>query len=162
MVARRLERQIPGIRAVAAKQVKRYTEKGVTQLKESILFPGYVFFETSDEAFSPVGFFGDGIIRALTTVGGDWRLSGLDERFAQWLFSYDGVIKLSTAYQQGDKVRIIAGPLKDMEGQIIRIDRRNKSGQVALVFNNMVIKAWLGFEWVERQNAGPSAVPYSG
>ena len=40
-------------------------------------------------------------------------------------------------------------PLKDLEGHITRIDRRNKSGQVSITFGGKTIKIWLGFNYIE-------------
>jgi transcription antitermination factor NusG len=76
----------------------------------------------------------------------------LDERFARWVFSLNGLISLSKAYREGDRVKVISGPLKDLEGNILRVDKRNQSGQVAIMFNNRMVKTWLGFELVEKSS----------
>lgn len=36
------------------------------------------------------------------------------------------------AYKEKDRIRIVSGPLKDMEGKIKRVDKRGCSGQVIL------------------------------
>lgn len=76
-------------------------------------------------------------------------MSGADERFVRWLFRYEGLLSLSQAYREGDRIRIVSGPLKDMEGRIRRIDKRGLSGQVILSFNGRDILIWLEFELVE-------------
>jgi transcription antitermination factor NusG len=80
-------------------------------------------------------------------------LSGDDERYARWVFSQNGLIAMSEACLEGDRVRIVRGPLKDLEGQILKIDKRNRNGQVMLTFNNRIVKAWLGFEFVEKERS---------
>ena len=89
------------------------------------------------------------VIRTLSTEG-DWRLRGADEQFTRWLFRYDRLLSLSQAYRDGDRIRIISGPLKDMEGRIRRVDKRGMSGQVLLSFNGREIPTRLSFELIDR------------
>lgn len=135
------------VRAVAARQEKHKSAHGVKSKIEAVILPGYVFFQAPadipDLSWMPT----TDVIRVLSYQG-EWRLMGEDERFAEWLFRYDGLLSFSTAYKEGERIRIVSGPLKDMEGQIRRIDKRGRSGQVALEFNNKVTLVWLGFELV--------------
>ena len=89
------------------------------------------------------------IIRILSTDDGMWQLQGEDERFVKWLFQYDGLLGFSQAYKENDRIRIISGPLKDMEGKIKQVDKRGKSGQVVLSFYGKEMSVWLGFELIE-------------
>ena len=91
------------------------------------------------------------VIKTLS-MEGDWRLHGTDEEFARWLFRYNGLLNLSQAYRDGDRIRIISGPLKDMTGKIRRVDKRGMSGQVLLSFNGREIPTWLSFELIDRMN----------
>lgn len=36
-----------------------------------------------------------------------------------------------------------------MEGKILRVDKRGRSGQVTLEFNGRTIPIWLGFELID-------------
>ncbi len=160
LVAENLERTNPDIRSSPVRQVKRKTSKGQVRHETSVIFPGYVFMEVPANWELDQRFPKDGVVSVLTYPGGDWRLCGNDEKFARWLFSCDGTIQISKAYREGGRIRIISGPLKDFEGQILRVDKRNKSGQIALTFENKVVKIWLGFELVdslEEESALPSA-----
>lgn len=114
------------------------------------MLPGYVFFEAPDDVSAVVRFPRNDILRILAGNDQDWRLTGSDQEFAKWLFSYDGCIRFSTAYQEGDRIRIASGPLKDMEGMISRIDRRGRSGQVTVRFDQREVKLWLGFDLIEK------------
>ena len=49
----------------------------------------------------------------------------------------------------GDKVTITSGPLKTLEGYIVKVDRHNRNGQVAIQFDDRVWKVWLAFEILE-------------
>ena len=149
VVAEELECVCPGIRAIAARQEKHKSVKGRKMKTEAVFLPSYVFFE-APWSFQPVEAFPhDNIIRVLTVERGIWQLSGEDEHFARWLFSYNGLLEFSKAYREGSKVRIASGPLKDMEGRIQRIDKRGRSGQVVLEFNGKTMPVWLGFDLLD-------------
>lgn len=147
--AKCMEEFCQSIRARSVQIAKRYTSKGVTTLSNDVVLNGYVFFQApaetrAIEALQPIRG-----VYVLTYSDGDWRLFGADRSYAEWIFKYDGVLQLSKAHRIGDQISIIDGPLKDLEGQITRIDRRNKSGQVTLNFAGREHKIWLGFDLVK-------------
>ena len=144
-VARNVELLWPGVIACAVCILKRRTCQGIKRLEPEILIPGYVFFCAPADYmdFSP---WPSDVWKMLRSLDGSWRLAGTDEAFARWLLQHDGEIGLSKAYEVGERIHIHSGPLKDMEGYITRIDRRNRSGQVCLTINGREIRAWLGFE----------------
>lgn len=157
-VAQRLNELFPSLRTTTVKQVKRQTVKGKTQLVTKVIFSGYVFFEADKNIDIASLYHVEGVLRLLRHAGAEWHLSGNDETFVRWIFSYDGLIGLSTAYAEGDRIRIISGPLKDLEGEIKRIDRRNKSGQVAIKVGECVTNVWLGFELVDRLDGSSASI----
>lgn len=148
LVADRIESACPGVRAVTMRQVKYRTCKKVKTREESIVLPSYVFFRASVSAQPVLQFPRQNLIRVLTTDDGRWQLAGEDRRFVQWLFQYDGLLGFSQAYREGARIRIVSGPLKDMEGKIARVDKRGCSGQVILSFYGRDIPVWLGFELI--------------
>ena len=148
-VAERVSASNLVLRAVTARQEKYKSNNGKKFRMESVIFPGYVFFEAANGAQPLRGLRQiEGVIRVLTVDGSQWKLTGNDAAFAQYLFEYDGLLGFSKAYQDGDKIRIISGPLKDMEGLIRRIDKRGRSGQVVLNFNGRQVPVWLGFDLI--------------
>jgi transcription termination/antitermination protein NusG len=153
VIANNILKDCPGVQATTVRQVKRKTVNGSTSLLTQIVFPGYVFLESEPGNEYVFRIPKDGALKLLTTSNRSWQLYGSDERFARWVFSLNGLISLSKAYQEGDQVKVISGPLKDLEGYILRVDKRNQSGQVSLIFNNRMVKTWLGFEYVERKDA---------
>lgn len=150
LVSRGIEVVCPGVRTLVARQEKHKTIQGKKLRQTVILLPGYVFFQASCRTEPYVEFPREHVLRLLTS-GEDrqWRLAGDDERFAAWLFQNEGLLGFSKAYKEQDRIRILSGPLKDLEGKILRIDRRGRSGQVALEFNGRTIKVWLGFELID-------------
>ena len=153
LVAMRVRTLYPQIHAVAVRKEKYLTREGRKLRTEAVLLPSYVFFEAAGDAdVSALAELQD-VIRILTMDTGVWQLQGEDERFARWLLGYDGLLSFSQAHREGDRIRILRGPLKDMEGRIVRVDKRGRSGQVLLNFNGREIPVWLGFELVEEETA---------
>lgn len=149
LVANGIELFSRNARACAVCQTMRRTSKGVTTLHDDVVIPGYVFFEAPDNAELHDLIPGDDMISVLTYSDGDWRLFGEDESYAKFIFKYDGTLTLSTAHKIGDRIVIIDGPLKELEGMITRIDKRNRSGQVTIRFAGREQKIWLGFDIVK-------------
>jgi transcriptional antiterminator NusG len=148
-VAACMEEYVPSLRARTIQITKRFTSRGVTTLSNEVMMHGYIFFEAPGDTQAIE------LLRrirgtyVLTYSDGDWRLLGDDRNYAEWMFRYDGVIPLSKAYRIGDQIRIVEGPLKDLEGHITRIDKRNKSGQVSVTLAGREHKIWLGFDLVQ-------------
>ena len=128
-VAEQIRSVCPEVQTTTMRQLKYRTHNGEKCLEESLLLPSYVFFRVD---------------------GKDWQLQGDDLLFVQWLFRQRGLLGVSQACQEGDRVRILSGPLKDLEGSVRRVDRRGRSGQVVLSFRGREISVWLGFEWVAK------------
>lgn len=148
-VAQSIERACPDVRATAVFQEKHKSVGGRKSRVREVIMPGYVFFDAPDDPEVSLRLPRIDIVRILKDNGNYWQLSGSDNEFARWLFSYNGCLEFSKAYNEGDRIRIISGPLKDMEGMISRIDRRGRSGQVTVRFNGRDIRLWLGFELVD-------------
>ncbi|MDI9520799.1 MAG: hypothetical protein QM308_06585 [Bacillota bacterium] len=138
------------VRAMTLKMQKHMTKQGKKYSVFSPVLPGYVFFEAPTHEINLCERFPkEGLIRVLTNHLGDWRLQYRDEEFAKWVFQNSGKLCFSKAYQEGDRVKILSGPLKEMEGNICRIDRRGRSGQIEIEFDGRLIRVWLGFEWLD-------------
>lgn len=147
-VAEQIQTTCPNVRATTMRQMKYRTCKKIKTQEEAILLPSYVFFEAPSSMEPSIEFPTQNVIRVLSMDSGIWQLQGEDERFVKWLFQYDGLLGFSQAYKEGDRIRIISGPLKDMEGKIRRVDKRGMSGQVILSFYGKDVPVWLGFELV--------------
>lgn len=148
-VAEQIQTTCPNVRATVMRQLKYRTYKKVKTREEAILLPSYVFFEAPSSMEPSIEFPMQNVIRILAMDSGIWQLQGEDERFVKWLFQYDGLLGFSKAYKEGDQIRIISDPLKDMEGKIKRVDKRGMSGQVILSFYGKDISVWLGFELIK-------------
>ncbi|MBQ8953633.1 MAG: hypothetical protein IJ048_05920 [Clostridia bacterium] len=148
LAARSLERDWDIVRARPVSVLKWRTDKGRKSLEPEVVFPSYVFFE-ADGDFEPHGRMPDGCLKVLKSSEDEWRLAGYDKWFAGWLLDQDGEIGLSKARRVGDRIQIQQGPLKDLEGCIVKVDKRGRSGQVKLDVNGRTLTVWLGFELLD-------------
>lgn len=132
---------------VPRKTIRRRTENGMIEDTE-ILFPGYLFFQTtSDVPLMPIKQ-NRNVLKVLTPDKNDWRLSGSDAMFVKWIFDHNGMFGLSEAHFIGDRIHIIAGPLQGMDGMIKKINRRFRTCQVCVNFNGFEFHIWLGYKLV--------------
>lgn len=148
-VAARIRDGNPAYRAVTLRKMRYRTSHGQHTSEVVQLLPSYVFLKAPMEADPFRELPKNDVIRILTMGDGEWRLRDGDKRFAQWVFRYDGLLDFSKAYREGERIRIVSGPLKDMEGKIQRVDKRGRSGQVILEFNGKTIPIWLCFELID-------------
>lgn len=148
-VAEQIQRACSDVKATAVLQEKHKSVCGQKSKVKAVMLPGYVFFDAPNDSAITLRFPQINVIRILNGADNDWRLSGEDSEFAERVFSYHGCLDFSLARSEGERIRIISGPLKDMEGMISRIDRRGRSGQVTLKFDNREVKIWLGFDLLD-------------
>jgi transcriptional antiterminator NusG len=152
LIADFIERHNPQVHACAVCQTKRFSTSGVTRLQNVIMLHGYILFAVPENTdIYGIVEMCDEKVFVMTYSDGEWKMYGDDRRYAEWIFRYNGVIGVSKAYRIGDRISIVEGPLKDMEGYITRIDRRNRNGQVNIMFRDRCVKVWLAFEILEER-----------
>ena len=61
----------------------------------------------------------------------------------------DGIAEFSKVIKENTKIKIISGPLKELEGVIQSVDRRKQKAIVNLPLLNSIVKVTLGFEYIE-------------
>lgn len=118
--------------------------------EEDVLIKGYVF------VYVPIDF----DIRYIKSDNNPYkilkwkldlgRLFGDDLEYAHWVLKQDGLIGVSKAIRVNEKVKIVDGPLSEMEGYIVRYSPRNRNCLVELNFMNRTIRTWLPFEYTDQ------------
>ena len=137
------------------------------------LMPGYVFFEVDASQAGIPSTMDDicyqdqrsidaslldfsrsaHVLKLLRYANDGWRLQGSDDAFVQTLFSVEGNIDVSKAcFDEGDRIRILSGFLKDYEGCITRVNRKARTVQVSMNFHEKNVSMWLGYELVANAN----------
>lgn len=128
---------------------------GVWTVKTRPLIAGYVFVY-SETPIEPFEFYRcervNRVLGYLEKGHNEYALTGQDLEFARWIFSHEGHIGVSKAMLVGDQTKIIDGPLKRYEGEILKIDRRRRSALVAVSVGESIKNIWLSFHWMTLKN----------
>ena len=77
------------------------------------------------------------------------KLTGEDLDYANFVKENNGLVSLSQAIKTNGIVKIISGPLKKMEGKIIKYDKHNRNCLIEIEFLGKTIATWLPFEYVD-------------
>jgi len=137
--------------AVALFPVKIKTEwrDGHWENLQKPLLPGYVFVYTANPMPLARAGLPGGVIRLLKDSDGRGDLRGADRAFADWMWARGGLIGLSKAVYDGERVEIVEGPLKDMGGVIVAVDRRKRIAKVELDIVGSTQRIWLSFDFFQ-------------
>lgn len=88
-------------------------------------------------------------IKVLNWKNNQGRLYGSDRDYADWILDVEGILTVSEAININGKIKIINGPLKNLEGNIIKYSKHNRNCKIEIHLFNQVITTWLPFEWVD-------------
>jgi transcription termination/antitermination protein NusG len=113
------------------------------------IFPSYVFLK--------VGKLGPGLFTDLRQIPGFIRFLPANENIAplslkdhdllSHFLSFGEIVEKSKAYfDENDRIRISAGPLKNLEGMIVRVDRRKGRARVRLEMYKDSFEVDFGFD----------------
>ena len=161
-VIRHFNITFPNGKAIMATRTKIRRTREAAIEEHVPLLPGYVFFEITEDGTPAPGIIDailkallefsriDSVLKLLRYSDGTWRLFGTDNLFAEMLFKTDGNIGLSQAYfDRGDRIRILSGFLKDYEGHITSVNRKNRIVEVSVNLQGKKVIMKLGYELVE-------------
>jgi transcriptional antiterminator NusG len=124
------------------------------------IFPGYLFVQS--EGIDP------GDYRALKNVPGFVRflpsntsitpLEPRDQQLLSHFLSFGEIVEKSRVYfDENRRIRVLAGPLKGLEGMIVRVDRRKGRAKVRLAMYDNSFEVDFGFEALEAAEMPPMA-----
>lgn len=153
-VAQRIEKAIPGLKAISPVKLRYRRMDGVAHEEKVILFPGYVFFEVQSGSNVEIRtIYNDQDVLKVLYVDDekkDWRLVGADRQIAERLFAVGGVAGFSEAkFDEGGSIHITNGFLKGQEARIRRVNRRAKTVEISLLIGGKAITIWLGYEEID-------------
>ena len=118
--------------------------------EESVLIKGYVFIYTPKNYDIRYVRSDNNPFKILNWKMELGKLFGDDYEYALWVLQQDGLIGVSKAVRINEKVKIVDGPLAELEGYIIKYSPRNRNCLVELTFMNRTITTWLPFEWTDQ------------
>lgn len=118
-------------------RIMNQKKRGIWSEVAQPLLPGYLFLYLDDEVDFPTFLINQerNAYKILRYSDGTMALKDEDEKYAHWVYSYQGRFEPSTiVYEEGQLVKIIDGPLKEMVGQIVKIDKRQRRAVVQMMF----------------------------
>jgi transcriptional antiterminator NusG len=115
------------------------------------IIPGYVFFENKNlldifcwKNICKMQY----IYYPLKYEDNERELRGKDLEFADWLKGNNGIIKISKAVEIGNTIKVMEGPLKNYEGKITKINKRQKCAAVKVSGEGIENVIWLSYECI--------------
>lgn len=152
------------VEAFVPRYEKKVRRAGTWRTELAAWVPGYLFVETPD-AYE--------LRRALGAVPGITRvlamgaeLVPLGEREVEWLGRLtkpkERTVKLSVAYQVGDRIVVTEGPLAGFESEIVKVDRHKRVAYINFGIPGREKLATVGLEVVAKLGASGQAADAGG
>jgi transcriptional antiterminator NusG len=138
-----------GYKVVSALAERKVVKNGKWVKELRSIIPGYVFFESGNEPNWEEISKSRQIYYPLSYENNEKRLKNNDLRFVKWLMQKNGIIKISKAVEIGTKVKIIEGPLRELEGNIVKINRKQKYAGVKIEGEGIKNIVWLSYEKID-------------
>ncbi len=128
-------------------------KRGIVKETTAPIFPGYLFFE--EEKLEPDIYWilkrTGGFIRFLKSNQNIQPIFGEDKQLLLHFLSYGEIVEKSTVwFDRDNRIRVVSGPMKGLEGKIIKVDRRKKRAKIALSLYEESFKVDFGFEILEK------------
>ncbi len=116
------------------------------------IFPGYLFIEA--DSLDPELYWSlkriPGFFRFLRSNDDIIPIEGDDKRLLLHFLSYGEIIdKSKVIFDDNNRIRVLEGPMKGLEGLIVKVDRRKKRAKIRLTMYSEAHLVDLGFEVIE-------------
>ncbi|MCL2793036.1 MAG: antiterminator LoaP [Spirochaetaceae bacterium] len=128
---------------------------GITKKSVSSIFPGYIFIESdtvSYDFYKNIRKF-PGFCRFLRDNDDIRPLPNDDKKFVYQLSLNGEIAGISKIYfNKDDKIKVISGPMKGLEGEIVKVDKRKKRAKIKLKLYEDSFLIDFGFELIEHSS----------
>lgn len=139
MVAEKIAALCPGLEAIIPVRTLQEKKKGLWVSTRQHLIPGYIFlYDKQNTSLQRVTQLLD-VYKLLDYQAGTRELIDNDYNYAMWIYRHCGNIETSRIVLEGSRVKVIDGPLIDVVGTIVRIDRHKR-------------RAWVEFDFYGRKH----------
>lgn len=127
--------------------------RGEWRLCRGILFPGYIFVQTTNPATLAHRLASVPAFTRLLGNGEDSFIPLADDEVA-WLNAFTNaethVVEISQGVIEGDRVLVTKGPLRGHEGQIARVDRHRRTAELEVHMFGRTKRIKVGLEIVRK------------
>ena len=141
-----------GYPAAALQQVRRYYHQDKESTRRVPLLPRYVFFDAAADAeIDWYRIYSIPYVQKVLEYGdGERALRAEDLEFVAWMKSMHGLMEISQVLQVGSRIRVIGGPLKHYEGNIVEVKKHRGVVAVQIGENAHFAKVWCPVEYIEQ------------
>ena len=152
-LARARLRDLP-LRLLWPRRSLRIRRQGTWHNSEAPIFPGYLIVETAE--VTPEIYWAirqvPGFIRFLARENDRVEpVAGRDRQLLMHFLSFGEVVDRSmVVFDENNRIRVLIGPLKGLEGYIQKVDRRRGRARVKLDLYQESFQIDFGFESLER------------
>lgn len=148
MVAEKIAALCPSLEAIIPVRTFQEKRKGIWMSTSQHLIPGYIFlYDRENTKLHKVGQLLD-VYKILDYETGVRALNGIDYQYAMWIYRHCGNMETSRVVMEGSRVIVLDGPLADVTGTIVRIDRHKRRAWVEFDFQGKKRTVSLGIEEV--------------
>jgi len=129
--------------------------------KESLapIFPGYIFIQAESIGPELYGVLkgAPGFLRFLLSNDNIVSLERSDQELLSHFLGFGEIVDRSMVYfDENKRIRVVSGPLKGLEGRIVRVDRRKGRAKVRLEMYQDSFEIDFGFESMEAAPQAPA------
>ena len=157
--AREIMIRFPEVEAIAPVKIIREKRGGTWHERELPILPGYLFLYTQGQLPERICTRIYNLFRLLGEKDTTRELSGEDAGYAAWVQKHHGRIEPSRVrLTENREVRIIDGPLADINGIIKKLDRHKQRALVEFPFAGQKRTVSISVEFVELAELGTERV----
>ncbi len=136
-------------------KVKRFKSKGQWEEISKPLFPGYVFVYSQEPYPASTFYRFKQVIKPLRYSDDmEGYLKGNDRGFAQWIWEQQGRLEALKAIRVGDRVEIVDGVFRKLNGKVLALDKRKQVAKIELDVVGGIKQVWMSFVYLEEAARG--------
>jgi transcriptional antiterminator NusG len=153
--------QAPGQRLFWPRRALRIRHQGKWKDSVAAIFPGYLFLQ-AESILPPL--YGalkriSGFLRYLKDNQHIEALNARDREILLHFLSYGEVVQRSMVFfDESNRIRVISGPLKGMEGRVVKVDRRKGRARIRLELYEDSFLIDFGFDSLEKAADRPISI----
>lgn len=149
LIANKFNQKFPDLLSLPILKYQHKSVNGVKTVIQKPMLSNYVFlYLPKDMNVYDLKIDGS-TFKILNPKNDDGKLVGYDLKYALRMLQAGGIVDMSKAIKENDRVKIVSGPLKEVEAKIIKMDPRNRNAKVVVDFMGRSTEIWLPFEYMD-------------
>ena len=149
LIANKFNQKFPDILSLPILKYQHKSVDGIKSVIQKPMLSNYIFlYLPKDMNVYELRIEGS-TYKVLNPKNDDGRLVGYDLNYALRILDAGGIVDMSKAIKENDRVKIVSGPLKEIEAKIVKMDPRNRNAKIVVDFLGRTTEIWLPFEYMD-------------